>query len=197
MVKAICTLFFVFICFGSLSAQSIDEVKGLSVGAKAPDFNAKDQNGKKVSLKEQLKKGPVVLIFYRGQWCPFCNRILKKVEDSLQLIKDKGASVVTISPETSEAIKQTISKTNATYSIISDNGLKIMRSYDVAFKVDDNTVTKYKGYGVDFDKSNGKNGAYLPVPATYIIGKDGIVKYVYFNKDYRERSNVQDILNNL
>ena len=72
-----------------------------------------------------------------------------------------------------------------------------MKMYKVNFTVDENTVAKYKGYGVDFDKANGSNGANLPVPATYIIGKDGIVKYVFFNKDYRKRASVQDILNNL
>lgn len=180
-----------------VSAQSIDEVKGLSVGTKAPDFTAKDQNGKQVTLSEQLKNGPVVVMFYRGQWCPYCNRILKKVQDSLHLIKDKGAAILTITPETDESIRQTISKTNASYSLMNDEGLKIMRSYDVAFKVDTGTVEKYKKYGIDFDKNNGANGAWLPVPATFIIGKDGIIKYVYFNRDYRQRASVQEILNNL
>ena len=197
MKKIIGILLICFLSATSISAQTIDEVKGLSVGTKAPDFEGKDQNGKQIKLSEQLKNGPVVLMFYRGQWCPYCNRILKKMEDSLAMIKNKGALVITVSPETEDAIKQTIAKTNATYSLMNDAGLKIMKGYDVAYKVDDKIVEKYKGYGIDFNKSNGTNGAYLPVPATYIIGTDGMIKYVYFNRDYKERASVKEILDNL
>jgi peroxiredoxin len=80
---------------------------------------------------------------------------------------------------------------------LEDEGLVIMKSYKVNFAVDEKTVTRYKGYGIDFDNANGSNGANLPVPATYIIGKDGKIKYVFFNTDYRKRASVQDILDNL
>jgi peroxiredoxin len=190
---ALITLFF------SLSAfsQKIEDVKGLKVGDKAPDFSGKDQNGKAIKLSEQLMQGPVVLIFYRGNWCPYCNKILKKTEDSLQFINTKGASVITVTPEMEAEVKKMIGKTKASYSLISDNSAGIMKSYDVAFQLDDKTIEKYKGYGIDLAKNNGTNGTYLPVPATYIIGKDGIIKFAYFNKDYRERVNVKDLLDNL
>lgn len=197
MKKIITVLFVLFFYVTSVTAQSINDIKGLSVGAKAPDFTAKDQNGKLIKLSDELKNGPVVVMFYRGQWCPYCNRLLKKVEDSLPMIKEKGATVLAITPETDEAILQTIAKTKATYSLMNDHGLKIMRSYDVAYRVDTGTVEKYKKYGIDFDKSNGSNGAYLPVPATYIIGKDGTIKYVYFNRDYKERASIKELLENL
>ncbi|MGE5107154.1 MAG: peroxiredoxin-like family protein [Sphingobacteriales bacterium] len=197
MKKIITVLFVLFFYVTSVTAQSINDIKGLSVGAKAPDFTAKDQNGKLIKLSDELKNGPVVVMFYRGQWCPYCNRLLKKVEDSLPMIKEKGATVLAITPETDEAILQTIAKTKATYSLMNDHGLKIMRSYDVAYRVDTGTVEKYKKYGIDFDKSNGSNGAYLPVPATYIVGKDGTIKYVYFNRDYKERASIKELLENL
>ena len=137
------------------------------------------------------------MLFYRGQWCPFCNKQLSHFSDSLQMLMAKGASILAITPETGENIKKTIEKTKSSFPVLEDAGMTIMKMYKVNFTVDDNTVAKYKGYGVDFDKANGSNGANLPVPATYIIGKDGIVKYVFFNKDYRKRASVQDILNNL
>jgi peroxiredoxin len=177
----------------SMHAQS--EPKGLNVNDAAPDFSAKDQNGKIIQLKDQLKNGAVVLVFYRGQWCPFCNRQLKKLEDSLSLITGKGASLIAVSPEKPENIAKTIEKTNASYPILFDDGLNIMKSYNVAFAVDDKTVEKYKGYGIDFSQVNGStNGANLPVPAIYVINKEGKIIFRHFDKNYTKRASVAEIL---
>ncbi len=180
-----------------LCAGAQDMPKGLNKLQLAPDFSAKDQNGKLVSLSEQLKKGPVVLLFYRGQWCPYCNKQLKQLEDSLSFITAKGAIVIAVSPEKPENIKKTIDKTKATYSVLFDEGLKIMKNYDVSYGVDANTVEKYKGYGIDFSSVNGSNGANLPVPALYIIGKDGKIAYRFFDTNYTNRASVAEILANL
>ena len=172
--------------------------KGLNLNDKAPDFTAKDQNGKSISLKNELKNGSVVLVFYRGQWCPFCNRQLKQMEDSLPQIKAKGATVLTITPEVQENISKTIAKTKTSNAILHDEGLQIMKSYDVAFKVDDKTIENYKKYGIDFNVANGEsNGANLPVPAVYVINKEGRIVYKYFDMDYRKRSSVKEILEHL
>ncbi|MFC4261749.1 peroxiredoxin-like family protein [Ferruginibacter yonginensis] len=197
MKKSILFLLLSVITLSSMAQANIAYPSGLSVGEKAPMFAAKDQNGNMVDVQSLLKKGPVVVIFYRGQWCPYCNQQLKKVSDSLSFITAKGASVVTVTPESAVNISKTIEKTKATYAIIEDKGLSIMKSYKVNFLVDDNTVTKYKGYGVDFATVNGDNGANLPVPATYIIAKDGTIKYRFFNTDYRARASVNDIINHL
>jgi peroxiredoxin len=178
-------------------AQDAAKPEGLKVGDVAPAFESVDQNGKKISLKEILQKGEAVLVFYRGQWCPYCNKQLSKISDSLSLITAKGATVITITPETTENIKKTITKTKAIYAIVEDKGLKIMSNYKVKFAVDAGTIEKYKKYGIDFEKANGENGANLPVPATYIIGQDGKVKYVFFNTDYSKRATVKEILENL
>ena len=171
--------------------------EGLKVGDTAPDFSVKDQEGKTINLKKVLQKGPVIMLFYRGQWCPYCNKQMSRFSDSLFMLTAKGASVLAITPETAENVKKTIEKTKSTFPVVEDQGLAIMKMYKVNFAVDEKTITKYKGYGIDFDKANGANGANLPVPATYIIGKDGKVKYVFFNTDYRKRASVLEILNSL
>ena len=113
----------------------------------------------------------------------------------MSMILAKGATVVAISPETSENISKTVEKTKARYPVVFDDGLKIMKSYDVAFKVDDKTVEKYKGYGIDFTQANGvNNGASLPVPAVYVINKEGKIVYRYFDKNYAKRASVAEIL---
>lgn len=171
--------------------------RGLNVNDKAPDFAAKDQDGKNIHLSDQLKKGAVVLVFYRGQWCPYCNRQLKKLEDSLQLIIAKGATLLAVTPEKPENISKTIAKTKAAYPILFDDGLNIMKRYDVAYAVDEKTIEAYKKYKIDFSEVNGANGAYLPVPAVYVIGKDGKIVFRHFDPDYRNRASVADILAHL
>ena len=185
----------ILFCNAQLFAQNKPE--GLKINDKAPDFTAVDQKGEKVNLKKQLKKGNVVLIFYRGQWCPYCNKQLKQLEDSIGFIKAKGATVLAITPEVPENISKTIAKTNASYSVLYDEGLKIMNAYKVAFQVEAKTVEKYKGYGIDFLKANGSNGANLPVPAVYIISKKGKIIYRFFEVDYTKRPSVKTILDHL
>lgn len=177
-----------------LPAQAQQYPSGINVAAKAPQFEAKDQNGNNVQLNQLLKKGTVVLIFYRGQWCPHCNRQLKQLEDSLNFLKEKGASLVAITPEKPENIKKTMAKTKASYPILFDEGLKIMKQYEVAYDVDAVTIDKYKKYGIDFNEVNGNNGAVLPVPAVYIINKTGEIVYKFFDTNYTKRPSVKELL---
>ena len=187
---------FLFTCLQVYSQSG--QPKGLMVNDKAPDFSAKDQSGKEISLGNELKKNKVLLVFYRGEWCPYCNKELKALEDSIQLIKAKGVAVIAVSPERAENISKTIAKTKASYSILHDEGLAIMKRYDVSFTVDSLTVTKYKAAGIDFNAANGSgNGTNLPVPAIYIIGKDQKITYRYFNADYRRRPTVKELLSKL
>lgn len=198
-MKQVSALFIFFFAL-TLSCSAQNETiypEGLKAGDAAPAFSAKDQDGNKVSLKEMLKKGPVILLFYRGQWCPYCNKQLASYTDSLQLIKQAGASVLAVTPETPDNIRKTIEKTKASFPVIEDNELAIMKQYRVNFAVDEKTIARYKGYGIDFTEANGSNGANLPVPATYIIGTDGKIKYVFFNTDYRRRVSVRELLENL
>jgi peroxiredoxin len=195
MKKIFCLIFLLHAAY-FLSAQEAPE--GLFINSKAPNFKAKDQNGKEVELKDLLKKGKVVLIFYRGQWCPYCNMFLKKLEDSLQLIKDKGATVIAITPELPENITKTIEKTKADYPILYDEDLKIMKAYDVEFEVPENVLTRYRNSGIKIDENNGKkNGNFLPIPATYVIDKESNITYRFFQPDYKRRPSVKEILNNL
>jgi peroxiredoxin len=194
-MKRLILFFSITFLASSLVAQEAPE--GLFIASKAPDFKANDQNGKEVHLKDLLKKGKVVLVFYRGQWCPYCNKELSRLQDSLQFIIDKGATLVAVSPEIPENISKTIEKTKATYSVLYDNGMKIMKAYDVEYELPENTVTRYRNAGLDIEKSNGANGKYLPVPAVYIIDKESTITYRFFEPDYKKRPSVLDILNNL
>ena len=195
MIKFLSALLLV----SALQSKAQEKPEGLFINSKAPDFKGKDQNGNEIALKDLRKKGPVVVIFYRGYWCPYCNKELQKLEDSLPLIKEKGAQLVAITPEKQEGIAKTIEKTKASYPIVTDDELKIMRAYDVAYQVDTKTIDRYKMASIDLAANNGQkpDAVYLPVSAVYIIGKDGEIKYRFFEEDYRKQANVKEILNNL
>jgi peroxiredoxin len=183
----------------SVNVFGQEKPEGLFINSKAPDFKSKDQNGNEIVLKDLRKKGPVVLVFYRGYWCPYCNKELQRLEDSLKLIADKGAQLIAITPEKQEGVAKTIEKTKATYSIITDEDMKIMKAYDVAYQVDDKTVGRYKMASIDLAANNGQKpgSVYLPVPAVYIINKDGEIAYRFFEPDYKKRPAVKDLLENL
>ncbi|MEO5978613.1 MAG: peroxiredoxin-like family protein [Chryseolinea sp.] len=181
----------------SLCVMAQEKPQGLKVNDKAPEFNAKDQFGQEISLKALLKKGPVVLMFYRGQWCPYCNKQLSGMQDSLEMVTSKGATVLAITPEKQENISKTIEKTKASFPILYDDGLKIMKSYQVAFQLNEASIEKFKGYGIDLNAANGSNGASLPVPALYIINKNGKITYRHFDPDYTKRPSVKEIASHL
>ncbi len=194
-MKKVLILFSLMISVFTVMAQ--EKPEGLFIGSKAPDFKGKDQFQQEIRLKELIKKGKVVLLFYRGYWCPYCNKELLRFQDSLQLILDKGATLIAVTPEKPENITKTMEKTMAQFSILFDDGLKIMKSYDVDFEVQENVLTRYRNSGIDIEANNGINGKWLPVPAVYIIDKESTVTYRFFEADYKKRPNVKEILQNL
>lgn len=171
---------------------------GLKVGTAAPNFNGIDQNGYSIELNSMLKTGPVVLIFYRGYWCPYCSRALKSYADSINFVTDKGAWFIAVTPETTDGVAKTIDKTNLKFSVISDKDGKIMESFDVAFNVTQDYIKKIRLFKkVSIAENNSQTEARLPVPATYIIDKSGKIVYRHFDYNYKIRASIGAILANL
>jgi len=178
-----------------ITEESIPNLKAVPVGAQAPDFTAKDQDGNAIQLSEMTQKGDVVLVFYRGYWCPICTKHLGEFVEELDAIRAKGAEVIAIAPEGSLNIDKTVKKTKLDIPFISDSDNEIMQKYGVAFKVTDEYNKKVKNFkGKTLNEINGQDDALLPIPATYIIGKGGKVKWSHFDPNYRERSEVADVL---
>ena len=171
--------------------------EGLKKGDTAPLFRAEDQFGKQFDLKKELAKGPMVLFFYRGHWCKYCNRQLEELSDSLKYIVDAGANIVAVTPEVMEFVDETSKQYEGAFRIISDTEMKIMKSYRVNFTLDEATAKRYDSKGIKLDLFNGTNGTNLPVPATYIISTSGKIDYVYFDPNYRNRVSVSEIVRQL
>lgn len=175
--------------------KKVEDAKGLMVGDKVKNFIAINQNDSLYSLEENLRKGPVVVLFYRGHWCPVCNKHLSQLQDSLSLIYDKGATVVAISPEKSEFLKMTAKKTDASFTLLYDEEYKISDAFDVTFKPDEESVKLYnERLHANLKEAHSDESERLPIPATFIIDKNGVIVWKHVNPDYKERASTEQIV---
>jgi peroxiredoxin len=211
MNKIFYLLIFVFLISGSVMlGQDINYPKfgietqnstiphGLKPGDKAPDFSGYDQTGNRVQSKKILESGPIVLFFYRGKWCPVCSRYLNNYKDSLDILTGMGVNVVAVTPESIENVEQTVKLHNLTFTVVYDCQEQIMKDYDVMFSVTQTYQDSVKKYvSIDIAENNGREIAHLPVPATYIINRYGIIVAVHFDPDYNNRASVKWMIKNL
>ncbi|MEC9282828.1 MAG: redoxin domain-containing protein [Bdellovibrionota bacterium] len=158
------------------------------------DFSLPNVDGKKVTLSEELKKGPIILTFYRGGWCPYCNLQLKAYQDHLEQFEAAGGQLIAVSPETMESGESTIDKNDLKFKILSDNLNKEARKYGLVFQLDEELKEVYLKFGLDLEKNQGNDSWELPIPATYVINKDGKIVYSFLNVDYVQRAEPADII---
>lgn len=167
----------------------------IKIGQKAPDFELPNAEGKSIVLKSLLEKGPVVITFYRGNWCPYCNLQLRALQARLDDIYALGATLVAISPQVPDGslTEDEISKMD--FIVLSDQDAKVALQYGVAWQVPE-FLTEHMRVDrkLDLEKVNNGNGNVLPIPATFILGQDGVVTWNYVNVDYRTRSEPEEII---
>lgn len=156
-------------------------------GDKAPDFSLPDASGKLVSLRESLSQGPVILIFYRGGWCPYCNLELRAYQRLLPEIRKAGGQLIAVSPQSPDESLSTQEKNTLAYPVLSDIKNEAARAYGVLFDLPDYLQTLYTELGHGMDKMNATGEWVLPVPATYVIAQDGTIALHYVDIDYRTR----------
>ncbi len=166
----------------------------LGVGDKAANFQLPDPVGNIVSLQELLAKGPVLLTFYRGGWCPYCNLELRALQRSLPELEQYNASLVAISPETPDNSLSTAEKNQLEFAVLSDAGLNVARQYGLVFTLDSELRRIYEQFGIDLPTQNGDESYQLPIPATYVIDPEGIIRYAYVNTDYTQRADPKEIV---
>lgn len=166
----------------------------LGVGQRAPDFALPDIDGGTVRLSALLSNGPVVLTFYRGAWCPYCNSSLQGFQAELGEILDAGGYLVAVSPQ-AEIGSQEMAESNAlSFPVLSDAGNRVSREYGLVFEVDSSTQEQYKAVGIDLAEVNGVDAWELPVPATYVIAQDGTVRAAFVEADYTRRADPRDVI---
>jgi len=181
---------------GSFEKLAASHVAGsaIAVGDIAPDIKLPNATGTPVSLYDNLNKGPVVLSFYRGGWCPFCNLELHALQAILPEIHARGASLIGVSPETPDNSLSTMEKLALDFEILSDQGNRVARDYGLLFTVYEEMRPLYLEWGFDLPALNGDDSWELPVPATYVIDTSSVVRAAYVDKDYTKRMEPDDIL---
>ncbi|MEQ8523706.1 peroxiredoxin-like family protein [Gracilimonas sp.] len=170
-------------------AESADKVTPLLISSEIPDVSLKNIDGETVSLRSRVYEQPTILVFYRGGWCPYCNRHLaelKKIEEELYEI---GYQILAISPDRPEKLKATLNENELGYTLLSDSPMEVTKAFGLAFKVDPKTVERYISLGIDLEADSGYDHHLLPAPAVYIVNTEGIVRFNYVNPNYRERIN--------
>ncbi|MGN8224773.1 peroxiredoxin-like family protein [Gracilimonas sp. BCB1] len=168
-------------------AASANEVTPLLISSDIPDVSVKNIDGETVNLRDKVYEQPSILVFYRGGWCPYCSRHLadlKKIEEDLYEI---GYQILAISPDRPEKLKATLNENELGYTLLSDSPMKATKAFGLAFKVDNETVERYKSLGIDLEGDSGYDHHLLPAPAVYIVNTDGIVRFNYVNPNYKER----------
>jgi peroxiredoxin len=167
--------------------KSAQEVRPLLIGAEVPNVTLQTAEGKPFDLKAAAAKKPAILIFYRGGWCPYCNLHLGQLQAAEAELLKLGHRILAISPDRPEKLAESEEKGKLTYTLLSDSSMAAAKAFGIAFRVDDATVEKYKGYGIDLEAASGQNHHLLPVPSVFIAGTDGRVNFVHVNPDYKVR----------
>ena len=167
----------------------------LKVGDRAPAIVLGNAKGEIVDVGALLKKGPVIVAFYRGGWCPYCNLELKAFQEVLPEITAAGASLVAISPEKPDDTLSTAEKNALSFEVLSDVAQKVGRAFGLVYEFTDELKSAYQGFGLDIPARNGAPGEWaLPVSATYVIDRDGTIVYAYTDVDYRDRADPRNVI---
>jgi peroxiredoxin len=168
--------------------------RAVAVGDQAPGFALPGATGATVHLDALLQQGPVVVSFYRGGWCPYCNLELNALQQHVAEFQAHGARLVAISPQVPDESLATAERNGLTFAVLSDVGAEVAEAYGLAFDLPDDLAVIYEGFGIELERVNGGHARTLPVPATYVIDRAGVVRWAHVNSDYTQRAEPADIV---
>ncbi len=174
----------------------------INLGDKAPDFSLPNAHGEMRSLADLLKKGPVVLSFYRGGWCPICNEQLQSYQADLESFQELGAQLVAVSPEKPESAQDTAVKNMLKFEVLSDEGNEIARLYDLVWSIPEESRDGFDAWlmsseGKTLHDFNGLSNYELPIPATFVIRPNGEIAYLFRDQNFKNRAKNTDLINAL
>jgi peroxiredoxin len=175
-------------------ADSGQADRALTAGDKAPRFSLPSAAGQTLSLDALLAEGPVVLTFYRGAWCPYCNIALRSLQQHHDAITARGARLVAVSPQVPDESLTLTEKHDLAFDVLSDIGSDTAKQYGLTFDLPDDLAAVYDKLGFDLQRVNGGHPRTLPLPATYVIDRDGVIRWAFVNTDYTTRAEPADIL---
>ena len=174
--------------------RSSGAVPGVAVGSPAPRFELSDGTGAVVRLADRLASGPVVVVFYRGGWCPYCNLHLAELRGALDEIRSFGASLIAISPQRPDDSLSFSEKLDLDFDVLSDPDQRAVRAYHLQFQLPEVLHDVYRQMGMGLDEQNADGSWNLPVPATFVLDRDGIVRAAHVDPDYKERMSASPVI---
>ena len=166
---------------------SAEQAQPLLPGMKAPAFQVNDVKGQPVNYDPSAMQKPLVLTFYRGGWCPYCNLHLSEMRHAEKKLLALGFDVWFISIDLPEVLAESLAEPDLAYTLLSDSSLHATRAFGIAFTLDEETRLRYLEYDMDIEAASGETHHVLPVPSTFIIGTDGVISFQYTNPDYHVR----------
>jgi peroxiredoxin len=167
--------------------------RALKAGDRAPEFTLPDPDGKPVASRDLLAKGPLVVTFYRGAWCPYCNFDLQALEQARLEIEARGASLIAVSPQTAANSRKSQRSNKLGFPIVGDKGGELADKFGLRWHLPEDLQAVHKQLGADLVAFNGDDSWTLPMPARYVIGQDGIIAYAEINPDYTQRPEPSDV----
>ena len=165
-----------------------------AIGGIAPDFTLPDQLGREVHSVDLRTDGPLVISFYRGNWCPYCNLEMHALQQQLPQINALGAGLVAISPQVPDESLSMAEKHELAFPVLSDVDNRVARQYGLVFTVSAHLRPLYAGFGIDLPKVNGSDSFELPVPGTFVVDRNGIVRDAFVDADYKKRMEPERII---
>lgn len=176
------------------AALSADTVKPIAEGVSAPAFQVKHADGTVFDFNPDALEKKQLIIFYRGGWCPYCNRHLQALQDVVPKLRAADIDVLFLSADKPELLYSSLDEPDIDYTLLSDAAMTAARAFGVAFRIDDETFEKYKGFGIDLEAASGFDHHELPVPAVYLIDTQGKVVFRHADANYKVRLKSEVIL---
>ncbi|PIF47396.1 peroxiredoxin [Chryseobacterium sp. 52] len=181
--------------------KSVEDLKtknsaenSIKVGDNMPEFSLPNSNGEMVSSREILKKGKMILAFYRGNWCPYCNLELRFLQEQLIGLKDKNAVLVAVSPQTIEHSKVMAERNNLTFDVLTDRDNSFAKKLGIVFQLQEFVLPYYQNLGIDLTDFNHNEENRLPVPAVFVVDEEGDVIFRFLDVDYMNRLNIEELI---
>ena len=195
-MKSISAVLAFFLFTGLLGAlpQEAKNASPIGVGEVVPSVTVQTIDGESRNLASLTAGQPSVLIFYRGSWCPYCNRHLAALAGVENDLEKLGYRILAISPDMPAGLREAATKNALGYTLLSDSSANAIKAFGLAFKVDPKTRKMYAKHGIDLQKASGNDHYILPVPAVYLVDKDGRIQFQYSNPDYSIRLSAKDLM---
>ncbi|BAP33300.1 alkyl hydroperoxide reductase [Chryseobacterium sp. StRB126] len=176
-----------------LKTKRIEE-NSIQIGDQMPEFSLPNALGKIINSEDILKNGKMILAFYRGSWCPYCNLELKFLQDNLSRIKDKGATLMAVSPQRPDYSLSMTEKNNLEFEVLTDVDNNFAEKLGIAFQLQDFVLSYYKNLGIHLSDFNKNNDNTLPVPVVFVVDKNNVITYKFLDVNYMNRVDVEELI---